>query len=378
MAGLIHPENFELWTEWSRSQHRLRRAKHAVTDTALAVRHRLPGGASDEDATAEDVPAAWVLRSRQAEDADAGERRILFAVDSGTPTSRAALLSSLLYQRVGVDVLAPGDVELPELDGEEWTQRSLDIPDDAVSTSTGAIVSIGQHLAAGAAAHRLARRRGIPEFVVQHGALTPYAPPLPYGATLLAWSAADGEFWRSDREDVSTIDVGSQLLWQAAHESPGASAGTESESPVELPDPERPIFLGQLHGAELSRRLTGGAAVRFCKENNGLYRPHPAETDVLSRTQHRLWQRRGLEFAATDVPLRELPNPVVSVFSTGVLETAARGGDAWVFCPGAPGWVKEMWHRYDMRQVGGAPTPSPVGEGEEPAARIARVLEDAL
>lgn len=372
MAGLIHPTDMELWSQWSRSRQRARRARHAVGGAVAAVRSHLPGRAGTAVDTAP-VPPAWVLRSRAADADSAGRRRLLVAVDSATPTSRSSLLAGLLYHRVGVDVLTPVGVEPEETRGPEWTATPIRSPREAVDERTGALVSIGQHLAAGAAAHRLARAHDLPEYVIQHGVLTPYAPPLPEGATLLAWSAEDAEFWRSGRGDVTTEVVGSQLLWQAAHEA-------EAEPPDidEVIESQRPVFLGQLHGAELSRRVTGGAAVRFCAEQDALYRPHPAETDVLSRTQHRLWQRRGMEFAPADVPLRELAHPVVSVFSTGVLEAAARGSHAWVYAPGAPGWVRELWERYDMRFFGAGPTPSPVRSADEPAARIVSLLEEEL
>lgn len=372
MAGLNHPEDIDLWEAWSRSRRRPQRIKHAVTERASALRRARRG---DEAPVPVPEELPWVLRSREADpaDADVSDRRILVAADSATPTSRSSLLSGLLYHRVAIDVLLPAGVVPPEVSGPEWTVRALARPEDALAPETGAVVSIGQHLAAGAAAHRLARQHGLPEFVVQHGVLTPFAPPLPAGATLLAWSDADAEFWCSGRDDVAVRTVGSQLLWQSAHE-----AEAEPTEVDQVMDSLRPVFLGQLHGAELSRRVTGGAAVRFCREHDGLYRPHPAEVDLVSRTQHRLWQRRGMEFAPTDVPLRELAHPVVSVFSTGVLEAAARGNRAWVFGPSAPGWVRELWERYGMRRFGGEPTPSPVGDGEEPAALIVRVLEDAL
>ena len=57
--------------------------------------------------------------------------------------------------------------------------------------------------------------------MVQHGALTPYAPPLPDDCTVLAWSEADGEFWRSGRDDVRIETVGSQLLWEAGDHMTG-------------------------------------------------------------------------------------------------------------------------------------------------------------
>lgn len=371
MAGLIHPEDMERWEAWSRSRHRLRRAKHAVVSRAGAVR----GAVSSHRGTdpSSDPAPPWVLRSRDGDGRGASARRLLIAVDSSTATSRASLLTSLLYQRAGIDVLVPEGVDLPETDDDGWSTRSLESPSQAVDGSTGAVVSIGQHLAAGAAAHRIARELDLPEFVVQHGVLTPFAPPLPAGATVLAWSAADAAFWSGARRDVSTLVVGSQLLWQSAHE-----AEAEPHDVDEVLETMRPVFLGQLHGAELPRRTTGAAAVRFCLEHDALYRPHPAETDALSRAQHRWWRRRGVEFEDSGAPLRELAHPVVSVFSTGLLEAAARGSRAWAYCPGAPAWVHELWERYGMRRFGEEPTPSPVTEAEEPAARIARLLEDAL
>lgn len=360
MAGLIHPESIELWREWAASRDRARRAKHAVTDAARALRRR-----GQEPAEASEP--AWILHSREGE----GEGRLLIAVDSGSPTSRASLLASLPYLNAGIDVIAPQDAVLPELAGEEWSRTPFDSPRDAAREQTAAVVSIGQHLPAGAAAHSIAQRRGLPEFVVQHGALTPYAPPLPRDAALLAWSDADAAFWSTRRSDVRAETVGSQLLWQAAHEdrAPAAPEGW---------DGDRLLFLGQLHGAELPRAVTGGAARAFCRAHDALYRPHPSETDIRSRAQHALWQRRGIALAPTDVALKDLPNPVVAVFSTGVLEAAVRGRDAWVYAPKAPAWVHEFWERYDMRPFGAEPTPAPDATGEEPAAKIARILEEAL
>lgn len=408
--GLIHPESFELWQEWSDSRHRARRAKHAVTGAVGRLRglrgQRADGAAADgipADAASGTAPAAdgapasgtgpaptttapdatgWTVLSRAAEpleDLPAGSdpsaeppramRRLLIAVDSASPTSRAALLASLPYLRAGVDVLMPAGLELPEIaaDSAAWTREDVADPIARFAPGTvGAVVSIGQHLRAGAAAHRIAQRGRVREDVIQHGALTPYAPPLPEDARLLAWSEADGEFWRSEREDVGVVSVGSQLLWQAGHEH------------AEVDPEARAVFLGQMHGAELPRTVTARTAYRFCRETGAMYRPHPAETDMASRAVHRLMQRRGIEFAPADLPLAQLGMPVVAIFSTGVLEAAARGIPAWVHAPHAPRWVHEFWDRYDMHQVGEEPTPAPESPGEEPAARIARILEAEL
>ena len=52
------------------------------------------------------------------------------------------------------------------------------------------------------------------------------------------------------------------------------------------------------------------------------------------------------------MPLVDLPNPVVSIFSTGILEAAARGRDAWVDFPHPPLWLEEFWERYGMHRFG--------------------------
>ena len=118
----------------------------------------------------------------------------------------------------------------------------------------GAVVlSTGHYLPA-----RARSRTGPPSpgrfLTVQHGLLTPHAPPLGAGTILLAWSEADAAFWRSGRDDVGSVVVGSQLLWEAA-EPPPATADPDA----------RPVFLGQLHGAELPRDVLAEAAETFCR-----------------------------------------------------------------------------------------------------------------
>lgn len=357
--GLNHPESIELWREWERSRHRARRAKHTVSSVARTMLRR--GGASPSVSAQRE--AGWALLSRT------GERRerILLAVDSASPTSLASVMSFVPYLRLGVDVLAPASLVLPGLDGQGWTRREMPEAMPLVrDVAPSAVLSIGHHLPAGKAAHAYALERSVPQFVVQHGALTPFAPPLPHESVLLAWSDADAAFFTDGRSDVETLTVGSQLLWQAAHEET-------------IVDPAAaPVFLGQMHGAELSRRLTAGAAYRFCREHGASYRPHPSEVDAISRAAHRLMQRRGIAFADTSVPLRRMGAPVVGIFSTGVLEAAVRGVPAWVYCPGAPLWVLEFWHRYRMHRFGGDPTPAPDMTAGEPAAAIAKHLEETL
>lgn len=384
MAGLIHPKSMELWNDWAMSR-RSRSARPTVPGT---------GGQGEGG----DGPG-WILHSRDGESSE----RVLIALDDADPMSRQGLLGSLPYLRAGIDVLTPAWVRvrrrplvgqahhdaaaeetlqalLPELAGPGWERTPFDSPRDVARRETSAVMSLGRHLPGGAAAHVIASRLDVPEYVVQHELLTPYAPPLPVGSRLLAWSEADAEFWRSGREDVRATAVGSQMLWQAAHEERAqVAAASRSEDTGEgAALSERIVFLGEVGRAELPRRQLIQAGARYCIERGGLYRPGPEETGLAARVRHRRWRRRGIEFAPTDVPVPEITSPIVAVLSGHVLLAAARGRDAWIYLPGAPGWVHEYWARYGLHPVGADPTPPPRMPDEEPAARIARILEGTV
>lgn len=383
--GLIHPRSLERWQEWQASRQRLRRAKHAIHHAITSRRRGAGSGAAGAGSAArgDAEPTGLVLHSRAG---SAAHHRVLLGVDSASPTSRAALLTALPYLSAGVDVITPADVTLPELAGPDWERQ--EIREDLAPLTErgiGAVMTLGQHLRAGRAVHAWALGADVPAAVVQHGALTPFAPPLPEQTTLLAWSEADGEFYRSGREDVAVRVVGSQMLWQAGHhgdeETPGTklpATGADGEAPDgDAPAHEqRPVFLGQMHGAELPRRITARTAYEFCRREGALYRPHPAETDVLSRGAHRLMRRVGIEIQDPSAPLIGAGAPVVAVFSTGVLEAAVRGIPAFVTATHTPAWLREFWERYDMRRWGFTePTPAPAVPADEPARVIAQALE---
>jgi hypothetical protein len=237
------------------------------------------------------------------------------------------------------------------------------VPEQLASVSV--VVAAGHYLPLGAVAHAWSRRLGARFVAVQHGLLTPHAPPLAPDSTLLAWTDADGDFWRSGRDDVQTQAVGSQLLWEAGREQRQVSD-------------ERPTFLGQLHSAEMGRREMARFTGRFCRTEGARYRPHPGERDRLSRWQHARWRRQGIEIDDGSVPLRDLPTPVVSVFSTGILEAAARGVPAWAAYDRPPAWLEEFWDRYAMSRYGAAPTPAPSSPQREPAVAVAAAIEAML
>lgn len=344
--GLRFPTDLAAWERWNGRRHLTR----SVTGR---VRDQLHPPATPQ----------WhlVCGSRDAD--------ILVALDSASPTTRQALVRPLRHlDPARVAVLAPFDPTdlLPERPSDAPASNRLS-PDAVPATMAGvrAVVSTGAYLPLGKAVYAALDPAAVPFIVVQHGLMTPLAPPLAPGTHLLAWSAADGEFWRSGRRDVTTQVVGSQLF----HE---ASAGPAAVVPPQA----RPTFLGQLHGAELPRQQLVAATYRFCRDQGAVYRPHPSERDRLSRSLHRLWAHQGISIDPGTTPLADLTDPVVSIFSTGVLEAAARGVPAWVTYPNPPAWLAEFWERYGMRQYGDEPTPAPARSDQEPALAVARVVAD--
>lgn len=340
--GLRFPDDVNSWTRWQRAQNRPRQIRSALL--------RQSG---------REVPGTLTVYGESA--------RYLVVLDSHSPTSQTALLTPLECQDESFAVLSVGSP--PALSRHRPTTTRLTSLSSCPPElrNVVAVLAVGHYMTLGKAANDWSRKLGARFIVVQHGLITPMMAPLPPDAHLLAWSEADADFWWSGRAGSSTV-VGSQLLWEA---------GTD-RSTVPVDSSATPLYLGQLHGAELPRRDLARAARAFCLQHGATYRPHPSEIDRLSRAQHRLWERRGIRIDRSGVPLREATGPVVGVFSTGVLEAAARGLPAWVDFPRPPDWLPEFWERYDMRQFGTSPTPAPSLPTTEPAAAIAAILRSHL
>lgn len=350
MAGLTHPRDLAAWHRWQLGRQPWTRRLRGVTDVLIEIAR--PSGR-----------AGGIVVTR----GGSGPVRLLVCLDSRSPTSVQALLRPLEHlplDDVAVVSTAPVEDLLPP-----WVWRATpglvheDLPglarDARVVLSTGHFQRLGR-------AARDATGDPARFVTVQHGLLTPHAPPLAEGTTLLAWSEADAGYWRSGREDGTATVVGSQLLWEAA------------AHPV-APDPDAaPVFLGQLHGAELDRADAERAAAEFCRRYGATYRPHPAETDRRSRATHARWEAEGLRVDRSGVPLRTLRAPVASVFSTGVLEAAAAGLPAGVFLPDPPAWLLEFWDRYGLRPWEDRPTPSPERPPLEPSRAVARAVEGMM
>ncbi|KRE97312.1 hypothetical protein ASG76_00860 [Nocardioides sp. Soil774] len=284
--------------------------------------------------------------------------RVAVGVAATTASGRAALVAPLAFMgetpcivqaEHAIDHLLPGWVRTPT--------------PAALPASVQVVLADGHYLELGHDLWRGAQERGIPYLAVQHGLITPLAPPLAPGAILLAWSEQDGLYWRAGRHDVSFEVVGSELLWQAGAHTTAQGGDT---GPL--------TYLGQGHAAELWRSRLAHAAMSTCREHGAVYRPHPSERDAVSRAVLAAYTRAGITIDTAGVPLVELDAPVVSVFSTGVLEAAAQGRNAWVDFPRPPAWLAAFWERYGMRRLGGPPTAAPARGALKPARRVAEIV----
>ncbi|WP_068479779.1 hypothetical protein [Pseudoclavibacter helvolus] len=339
--GLRFPTDLGAWHEWQASRNRVRRLKARFTG---------------------EQQAPLYLAS------SSGTPSILVVVDAATPSQIAAYLAPALeVEAAGIAVLSGADVS--HLVPSHWSKEIVGASLVPASLSEVRVVfASGHFLPASAAAFEWCEALGATFVVAQHGLITPFQPPLPPNAHLLAFTRPDAEFWVSGRTDVTHDVVGSQILWRAAQTSPGAAMGED----------QPPVFLGQLHGAELPRKTSARTAETFCLTNGAQYRPHPAETDKMSRLQHAVWKRRGVKFERSGQRLGDLAAPVVSIFSTGVLEAAASGRRSWVTCVDPPDWIREFWSRYGLSEWGQEPTLALPAPDIEPSRAVANSLKRIL
>ena len=349
VAGLTHPRDLAAWHRWQDKEQPFGRRAQQMFGVL-------------RDIARPDGHAGSAVLTRCGPDP-----RVLVCLESHSPSSVQALLDPLRHLDPSeVAVVAPtGVTDL--LPPGSWTETTGYAPDVVASNVGGetVVLSTGHDLPLG----RLANDACTPArfLTVQHGLITPAAPPLAAGTILLAWSEADAAFWRCGRDDVGSVVVGSQLLWEAAEPAPATA------------DPDAaPVFLGQPHGAELPRQVLAQAAEDFCRAEGATYRPHPSERDRRSVATHARWEAEGITIDRSGIPLRELGAPVVSVFSTGVLEAAAAGLPAWVTLGDPPTWLREFWERYALAPWGGPATAAPQRPAVEPSRAVAAVVQGMM
>lgn len=359
--GLKYPSDLAAWQKWQSSSKPERLLKQKL-ELATGFAAGLVGGTVSVQERVESLVGILHTRGEQPQ--------LLVVLDSTSPTSLKSLIEPLKYLRDrDLAVWAPQDVS-DLLPGEGWEAQPVAEQELGEKLPELKIcLALGHFLPWSAAAYQLAQKQGLRFIVAQHGLLTPYAPPLPAGSTLLAFSQADADFWISGRTDVDYQVVGSQMFWEASQ---------KPAVPAHKIQDKAPIFLGQMHGAELPRSSFVYASLKFVRENQAIYRPHPSEKDKISRLIHTLMVKLGVEIDSSSQPLNQVTNPVVSIFSTGVLEAALRGVPAWVYHANPPAWLLEFWQRYGMNRWGNAPTPAPEVPEQEPAQKIAEILTQLL
>lgn len=345
---LAFPDDLEAWRRWAESQRGTRRA-------LAAVRARLRGRGTGARGSLTPNPTPRLLLPQNEPD-------VLVVVDAWSPSCRAAVgdvVRHLDPRRTAILAAAPEALEALAPGRHAVSFESV----DRIPSSVREVVTLGAFTELAGRVEPWAKRHDARFSVVQHGALTPWAPPLTDGTHLFAWSEADAEYWRAGRSSITTEVTGSQLLWNA-----------RTQPPVTIAD-ERPVMLGQLHGTELPAWSMQRLYTRFCVDTGADYRPHPNEADAMSRAQHRLMRASGVRFERSGQSVLELGRPVVSVFSTGTLEAAQRGLPAFVHHPDPPPWVRAFWTRYRLAPFGGAPTAAAPLPPTEPARAIAAAVQ---
>jgi len=285
--GLLHPRSLADWRRWQAARHPvrgvlrdLRSGLQGLSERHLTLRQTrpatrsAPGSAPGGGHEAAEGTAYLALGSPEAD--------ILVVFDTLAPSSALALARPLAFlpaERLAVLSHEPADAILPaglRSQPVTTTQWECALPYARV------VAGAGDYLDLGGQAFAWARRHGHRRIVVQHGLMTPLAPPLGADVRLLAWSQADADFWWSGRPDAQSVVVGSQLLWEASRAGADGTHATQPDGiPAGMPSgasapPEagqRPVFLGQLHGAELPSRQMARTAERFCRETGAVYRP---------------------------------------------------------------------------------------------------------
>lgn len=348
--GLKYPEDFRRWEKWYKRQNKIRYVKDFLK--------------KNRNLNSQNFLVASKVQANP---------NILIALGSTSSTQvSAVLIPAEKLENLGKNVAVIAPIETEEFlvsRGYSILQKNVDCDSERYFSNVKEVIATDQFLPVGRWAHDQCQKNNWQLNIVQHGLLHPFANPLPANSYLFCFSEEDASFWKSGRQDVNHQVVGLQLLFDA-HQKTGANEGI---SPV-----NKMTFLGQMHGIELSRLSFAKSSYDFCRKNDAIYRPHPAEKDKISTLTHKIWVKKGIKIDTSGTPLNQSNTPVVSIFSTGVLEAAIRGVPAWVYHSNPPAWLIEFWERYGMNQWGSEPTPAPVQPDIEPALAIANIIAHRL
>ena len=236
--GLTFPADLDAWQRWQLGRQSVTRR---LRGRWVAMR----GPAATHE--------VWVTRSSMTA---RGAARVVGVLDSRSPTALQSVLTPLRDLDARDATLISSSPIIDLLPAGQWrhTRQPLAEAMSGLIAAETVAVAIGHFLPIGAAAFETTQTVGATFVTVQHGLLTPFAPPLAPGTTLLAWSQEDADFWTSSRSDVTARVVGSSLQWEARGRIPAAAQSI---------DPARaPAYLGQLHAAELPRRALVASAER--------------------------------------------------------------------------------------------------------------------
>ena len=166
--GLRHPADIVAWRRWHEARHPVR---HVVRSARARVR----------------PPAESLVDVLE----PGGDADLLVAVEAPHASVRQAVVAPLVHlEAPRTAIVAPVGWQPPAVFAAHH-RRTVPLSSVARSLRPAAVLAAGHYTVIGEAAFLLAEQHGARFFVSQHGALTPFAPPLPRAAHLLVWSDAD-------------------------------------------------------------------------------------------------------------------------------------------------------------------------------------------
>ena len=301
--GLTHPRDLEAWHRWQDRQPAGRAARPA--DARGAARHRPPRRPRRQRRAHPGRPAA----------AGPGLPGVALARRRCGPCSTRCATST---PPTSPSSRPPGVTDL--LPDGPWTESPGFAPDRRRPVAAGGalVLSTGHYLPLGAARAAAADAGALP-----HRAARPAHPARP----------APGR-----RHDPARLERGRRRLLALGPRRRRLGGG---RVPAALGGRRAPA--GHRRPGRPARSSSASCTAPSCPATCSPRPPRPSAAPSTPPTAptppsatgrsvatHARWEAAGITIDRSGIPLRELGAPVVSVFSTGVLEAAAAGLPAWV------------------------------------------------